>query len=363
MLLAQILRWFWILVKVACSVACLIQISVSVFYQIYPKKTVAETVPRKLKDIDFPVAFKVCIRPGFNSTELSKVGYDSVFGYFTGRSKFENKAIGKGNYGWAGHTGEKGVFSNASDVQDRIFQNYLSVIKRTGIITPKAPFGSIPSTSYKLAKPNYPNNCLTLDITKLHNPEDKLFGLEIVFETKSFASDVDVIIEDRLTMVGRTVMSSKRKQLIHFGSINTTLIKYYFVSFDQTIYRDKEKTFCVNYPTDQYTSFNDCDHHHLANLLKKSKLHPAWATPQDLSRATNLTKSGGFFMGLHGTGYFMGRIPAPCVQPCTQTSIKAEFQYSAKLAENDPTIYLVFDPLVEGPPMLYQHSSLWRYCR
>ena len=43
----------------------------------------------------------------------------------------------------------------------------------------------------------------------------------------------------------------------------------------------------------------------------------------------------------------MGRMDAPCVQPCTQTSVQAEFQYSDKLAKNDPTIYLAFDPHVE----------------
>jgi hypothetical protein len=165
-----------------------------------------------------------------------------------------------------------------------------------------------------------------------------------MFEAESFATEVSVIIEDRLTMVDRTKMSSKRKQIINYGAISTNLKKYYLVSFDQTIYRDKDETFCVNYPTDQYTSFNDCDRQHLANLLKRSTLLPAWATPQNLSRATKLAKTFGFYKSID---YFMGRSDAPCVQPCTQTSIQAEFQYVAKLAKNDPTIYLAFDSHVE----------------
>ena len=73
MILKYFLKWFWIFVKVACSVAFTIQISASVYYQLAPEKRVAETVTTNLKNIDFPVAFKVCIKPSFNDTELSMV--------------------------------------------------------------------------------------------------------------------------------------------------------------------------------------------------------------------------------------------------------------------------------------------------
>ena len=71
-----------------------------------------------------------------------------------------------GMHGWAGHTEDGGAFSNVTDVQNRIFQDYHSVIVSTYINTNKVLMRTIPSSSYKLRKPNYPNNCLTLDINK-----------------------------------------------------------------------------------------------------------------------------------------------------------------------------------------------------
>ena len=75
------------------------------------------------------------MKPSFNVTELSSVGYDYGAYYFTGKSKFD--CTGKGNYGWAGHTIDGGVFSNVSDVQERIFQDYHSVINTTIFTTNK----------------------------------------------------------------------------------------------------------------------------------------------------------------------------------------------------------------------------------
>ena len=69
-------KLFWIIVKVACSVAFIIQISASIYKQLVPEEKVAKTVTKKLKDIDFPSAFKVCMKPSFNMTELSRVGYE-----------------------------------------------------------------------------------------------------------------------------------------------------------------------------------------------------------------------------------------------------------------------------------------------
>ena len=79
--------------------------------------------------------------------------------------------IGTTNYGWAGHTEDEGVFSNAKDIQKRIFLNYQSVKRYTGIYSKEFLSGSIHTTSYKLRRPNYPNNCLTLDIRKHHKQE------------------------------------------------------------------------------------------------------------------------------------------------------------------------------------------------
>ena len=55
-----------------------------------------------LKNIDFPVSFKMCLTEHVNATERYKrIGYLDEFSFFWGRSRFNNSLIG-----WRGHTEE-----------------------------------------------------------------------------------------------------------------------------------------------------------------------------------------------------------------------------------------------------------------
>ena len=92
----------------------------SFYGQIRPDKTVAKTTKKRLEEIDFPVVFKICVNPSFNETELEGVGYENMYMYFMGQSRF-NGSI----YGWSGHTDDGGVFSNASHIQDQSCKNVL----------------------------------------------------------------------------------------------------------------------------------------------------------------------------------------------------------------------------------------------
>ena len=133
-------QYFWYILKAACFIAFIIQISASIHSQLAPQDTVAKTVRTDLKNVDFPVAFKICMKPSFNSVELEKVGYELPYFYFSGRSKYDKNLLTWGSmgiHGWAGHTEEGGVFSNVTDVQNRIFNDYHSAIIGIGIYTDK----------------------------------------------------------------------------------------------------------------------------------------------------------------------------------------------------------------------------------
>ena len=339
---AYIQNYFWNSLKLACFIAFIIQIGASIKSQVAPQKTVAETVRADLGDIDFPVAFKVCMKPSFNDDELKKVGYDFSYRYFSGQSKYERESGGNKIYGWVGHTVGGGVFSNASDVQNRIFMDYHSAIVRTWIHTNKVRMRNISTKSYKLEKPNYPNNCLTLDIGKSLTPGERVNLLSITFDANQFATDIDIIIEDRLILLDRTNMLSTRNQPINYDNLRQNLSKTFLVTLKQTVFEDKETSFCVNYPTDKYQSFNDCDNQYLEELLQNGGLYPAWATSQNLNRATNYTKSSGLGKAIP---YFLGTDPGPCVEPCTQTSIQAVYK-SANMRTN-PIVALYFNCVVE----------------
>ena len=100
------------LIRVGCFLAFLAQISILIFGMMNPKTTLTGTQKVGFEEIDFPLVFKVCIKPGFNDRELRKFGYRNSFMYLLGMSMFN-----KSTFGWAGHTPEGDVVSNISGTQ------------------------------------------------------------------------------------------------------------------------------------------------------------------------------------------------------------------------------------------------------
>ena len=64
----------------------------------WPDTTNTEYYEDDLKDLEFPVVFKICPTIGFDQKKLLTVGYKSVGNYFYGQSPFNTSV-----YGWTGH--------------------------------------------------------------------------------------------------------------------------------------------------------------------------------------------------------------------------------------------------------------------
>ena len=95
------IKWPWLAVLLICGLAFLVQLR-SV-YMNYMNPTVFNTVVENmnLHELEFPLVFKICVKPGFNNSALEEAGYDSSFGpldYFIGKSKYN-----RSYHGWAGH--------------------------------------------------------------------------------------------------------------------------------------------------------------------------------------------------------------------------------------------------------------------
>ena len=90
--------------KYICGLAFLIHFSILSLEHWQPV-FVTDTTNTHLRDREFPVIIKICIKPGLDLVELSKVGYDGIYDYFDGISKYSNYD-GKHNVsiGWAGHS-------------------------------------------------------------------------------------------------------------------------------------------------------------------------------------------------------------------------------------------------------------------
>ena len=74
-----------------------------------PQETLIGTQQVGLEKIEFPLIFKICIKPGFNDAKLRKLGYLNGFTYLEGMSRYNES-----HFGWAGHTQEGNIVSNVS---------------------------------------------------------------------------------------------------------------------------------------------------------------------------------------------------------------------------------------------------------
>ena len=97
------------LVRFVCLVAFLTQTSMLIQSMMDPQETLIGTQKVGFEKIEFPLIFKICIKPGFNDTELRGLGYFNGFTYLMGESMYN-----KSHFGWAGHTPGGDVVSNVS---------------------------------------------------------------------------------------------------------------------------------------------------------------------------------------------------------------------------------------------------------
>ena len=92
---------------ITCSVAFLVQIVLITLHYLNPKETITESHRQSLHTMDFPVIFRVCTHPGFNTSQLRQFGYESITEYFSGRSSFNSSIIG-----WGGHSEDGGTIKD-----------------------------------------------------------------------------------------------------------------------------------------------------------------------------------------------------------------------------------------------------------
>ena len=97
-----------ILLHAGCFLTFTAQMIVLAMNQISPSTTISHLEERNLDSIDFPVLFKICIKPAFNNSELYKAGYKNIWHYFLGQSRY-NESV----FGWGGHTDNGSIIGTA----------------------------------------------------------------------------------------------------------------------------------------------------------------------------------------------------------------------------------------------------------
>ena len=97
------------LLYIGCFIIFVIQMAVLIYNRMNPSQTISSASQKQLADLEFPVIFKICIKPAFDDEELNKAGYSSSYDYFLGCSKYDGHLLG-----WAGHTEDGRAVSNVS---------------------------------------------------------------------------------------------------------------------------------------------------------------------------------------------------------------------------------------------------------
>lgn len=78
----------------------IVHITTIVYQDLNPQHPSIKSYARDLKDIEFPISFKLCVGERENATDkFRRLGYTNEMDFYHGRSRF-NKTI----LGWNGHT-------------------------------------------------------------------------------------------------------------------------------------------------------------------------------------------------------------------------------------------------------------------
>ena len=91
---------------------CVVHISVNGYFILYPGLPDIRVSKDDLQNIDFPLAFKLCVIEKENiSARYTNVGYESDVAFFKGKSMY-NESL----YGWSGHTDNGSIISNVEGI-------------------------------------------------------------------------------------------------------------------------------------------------------------------------------------------------------------------------------------------------------
>ena len=102
--------------------------------------------------------------------------------------------------------------------------------------------------------------------------------LEIIFEDRNLATDRDLSLKT-LFITGPNIKMKLEKDL-NFQNQHST--QTYAIVLSERVFVDEDPTnICLNYPTELFTSYNECDKNYVRKTLKESfgpDFVPIWAT-------------------------------------------------------------------------------------
>ena len=164
---------------------------------------------------------------------------------------------------------------------------------------------------------------------------------------------VQILIEDEKRVCSRTVkdnlLSYTGPAIDHHNLGNPTLKKF-MIQFSQNRYSKKDKSKkCEVYPTDMFSTYNDCDENFILNTMRKYyKFIPVWAT-NDIKNVTKYAiyeEEDGISRPVNYDDLYDGTKVSPCTLPCTSTQISGAYISAREVSTNHTTFDLTFAQIV-----------------
>ena len=277
-------RYAWIAVNVICALILIAQLGSVLNNFINP--TVSHTWEKDLtlENMEFPVVFKICVIPGFNTTALKEAGYDDSFNYFLGRSRFNNKTIG-----WAGHSASnKNSLGSVQDILQKVKdKGQQNILKRIYVWTIDEDTVDISLDYLNSGRVIYPYNCLHLDLSQVQEMEGKKIE-DLYIELSNPENVGQYSVEVRLK--GRSLVCNRDIKDHHFYSSGDN-IKFefqkegasieYAVEINQRAFVEEDPSkSCKNYPTTEHETYEKCDDDYTRKEIEEESpgLVPIWMT-------------------------------------------------------------------------------------
>ena len=213
---------------------------------------------------------------------------------------------------------------------------------------------NFPSSQAKLLKPNFPHNCLSLDIAK--NKDIKKQGVKNIYIEiyRKSGFGVELFLEDRHRSCSRTIKYSRLAQTganIVIDDLGKTVDKKYVVKLKENVLLEEDPLAkCRNYPNKDYDSYNDCDEDFLIKIFQKYfRFYPIWVTSNKSLVTEHETVINYDTIGEGKANFYDLRDGdiSTCTLPCRSSSLTCAFLSEFNKAEdNFSTIDIAFDPHV-----------------
>ena len=145
------------------TIACIIHVAFIGYNIIFPELPEIKIYSKNLKDIAFPLVFRLCAQEHQNPDEkYEKVGYENAKEFFIGRSMYDWK-----HYGWNGHKENGAQRGSLEKILQRISYDWKRIVFNISLIDQNEVLtkGKIKTWNHL---PIYPD-CQIIDITDNFN--------------------------------------------------------------------------------------------------------------------------------------------------------------------------------------------------